>query len=327
MKIDGYQFQSCFAPYIEMFIQEKRAAGFVYESEEWKLKHFDAFCVEEAVTEPLLDRDLVKKWGTLRDGEALVTCSARISIIRQFALFLAPLGIESYIPSNFYKAEKMVVHILSDDEIKAFFKEVDTYIPAINITGFFRMAVEYKVIFRLIYCCGLRISEARRLRWKDVDLKRGTICILQSKGHKDRLSYIAEDLTDMLLAYEKLLHDKYRCLSDWVFPARETDKCLCNGTIDSKFREFWALTPYAEGCDKAPTVHCLRHTFVVKRMNLWMEEGIPLKEMLPFLSRYLGHQSPSETFYYYHQVVDAFRIIREKDLTGKLVIPEVMPYE
>ena len=52
MKISGYQLQSCFAPYIEQFIQEKRAAGFIYESEEWKLKHFDAFCIEESVTEP-----------------------------------------------------------------------------------------------------------------------------------------------------------------------------------------------------------------------------------------------------------------------------------
>lgn len=67
----------------------------------------------------------------------------------------------------------------------------------------------------------------------------------------------------------------------------------------------------------APTVHCLRHAFVVKRMNLWMEEGVPLKEMLPFLSRYLGHQSPDETFYYYHQVAEAFRIIRDKDETGR----------
>ena len=302
MKISGYQFQSCFAPYIEKFIQEKRAAGFLYESEEWKLKHFDAFCIEESVTELCLNRELVKKWGTLREGEA-------------------------YIPSNFYKAEKKVVHILSDAEIKAFFEEVDCYVPTISIAGFYRLATEYKVIFRLIYCCGLRISEARKLRWKDVDFKQGTIRILQSKGHKDRLIYMAEDLTELLQTYEKVLYDKYHCLSDWVFPARETDRCLSNGTIDKKFREFWALTPYAECCDKAPTVHCLRHTFVVKRMNLWMEEGIPLKEMLPFLSRYLGHQSPDETFYYYHQVAEAFRIIRDKDKTGKLVIPEVNAYE
>lgn len=327
MKISGYQFQSCFAPYIEKFIQEKRAAGFIYETEAWKLKHFDAFCIEESVTEPCLNRELVKKWGTLRDGEALATCSARTSVIRQFALFLAPLGIEAYIPSNYYKAEKKVVHILPDAEIKAFFEEVDGYVPAISIAGFYRLAAEYKVIFRLIYCCGLRISEARKLRWKDVDFKQGTLRILQAKGHKDRLIYMAEDLTELLQTYEKALYDKYHCLSDWVFPARETDRCLSNGTIDKKFREFWALTPHAEYCGKAPTVHCLRHTFVVKRMNLWMEEGIPLKEMLPFLSRYLGHQSPDETFYYYHQAAEAFRIIRDKDKTGKLVIPEVTAYE
>lgn len=327
MKNIGYQFQSCFAPYIEKFIQEKRAAGFIYESEEWKLKRFDAFCIKETVTEPILSRELVQKWGTLRNGEALVTCSARTSIIRQFALFLSSLGIETYIPSNFYKVEKKVVHILSDAEIKAFFEKADGYVPAIDIIGFQRLATEYKVIFRLIYCCGLRISEARKLCWNDVDLKQGTIRILQSKGHKDRLIYMADDLIELLNTYKKVLHNNYHCLSDWVFPARETDRCLSNVTIDKKFREFWALTPYAECCDKVPTVHCLRHTFVVKRMNLWMEEDVPLKEMLPFLSRYLGHQSPKGTFYYYHQVSEAFRIIREKDKTGEFVIPEANAYE
>jgi integrase len=327
MKILGYQFQSCFAPYLESFIQEKREAGFAYESEEWKLKHFDAFCKEESVVEPRLTRDLVKKWSTLRNGETLATCSARTSILRQFALFLVSLGIEAYIPSDFYKAEKTVVHIMSDDEIQAFFKAVDGYEPAINIQGFFRLALEYKVIFRLIYCCGLRISEARKLHWEDVNLKEGSVRILQSKGHKDRLVYMTEDLTELLRNYKNAVHGKYKCTSKWAFPAREPDRCLSNATIDKKFREFWLLTPYAKCCDKNPTVHCLRHSFVVKRMNLWMKEGIPLKEMLPFLSRYLGHQSPDETFYYYHQVEEAFRIIRDRDKTGKKVIPEVNAYE
>ena len=58
-----------------------------------------------------------------------------------------------------------------------------------------------------------------------------------------------------------------------------------------------------------------------------MKDGIPLKEMLPYLSRYLGHQSPDGTFYYYHQVEEAFRIIRDRDKTGKTVIPEVKAYE
>lgn len=327
MKIKEYQFQSCFAPYLGEFIQEKRAAGFSYESEEWKLKHFDAFCIEEHVTEPVLSRELIEKWGTLREEEALSTCSARTSILRQFALFLISLGMEVYVPSRFYKAEKRVVHMMSDQEIKAFFNEADKYTPSIKVSVFHRLATEYRVIFRLIYCCGLRISEARKLRWQDVSLNQGSLRVLHSKGHKDRLVYMAEDLSDLIGSYERHLHDKYHCASEWVFPAREIDQCLSNVTIDKKFREFWALTPYAKGCDKAPTVHCLRHSFVVKRMNCWMEEGIPLKEMLPFLSKYLGHQSPDETFYYYHQISETFRIIREKDKTAKCVIPEVYAYE
>ena len=45
--------------------------------------------------------------------------------------------------------------------------------------------------------------------------------------------------------------------------------------------------------------------------------------MLPYLSRQLGHKSPDETFYYYHQVRDSFRIIQAKDSLASMVLPEV----
>lgn len=327
MKIIGYEYRSCFAPYIKQFLQEKRSVGFTYETEEWKLKHFDDFCVKESVTRPHLTRELLKKWGTLREGEALSTCSARTSIIRQFALFMISLGEKAYIPSNFYKREKRLVHILSDDEISAFFHEIDSYSPGIKSASFLRLSTEYKMIFRLIYCCGLRISEARKLKWSDTDLDTGTLKIMHSKGHKDRLVYMAEDLTVLIKEYKEILNEHYGCISEWVFPAREQRNCLCSVTINAVFRRAWNATPYAENCDKTPTVHCLRHSFVVKRMNLWMEEGVPLREMLPFLSRYLGHQSTDDTFYYYHQISKAFRIIRDRDKTSDFVIPEVAGHE
>ena len=92
MKIKGYQFKSCFAPYIEQFLQEKKDAGFSYNTEEWKLKHFDALCIEEAVSEPIITRELAQKWGSLRDNEALSTCSSRMSVLRQFSLYLTSIG-------------------------------------------------------------------------------------------------------------------------------------------------------------------------------------------------------------------------------------------
>ena len=45
--------------------------------------------------------------------------------------------------------------------------------------------------------------------------------------------------------------------------------------------------------------------------------------MLSYLSKYLGHSDPGETFYYYHLVSDAFRILKAKDKASRDVIPEV----
>jgi Cu/Ag efflux pump CusA len=66
---------------------------------------------------------------------------------------------------------------------------------------------------------------------------------------------------------------------------------------------------------------------LMTRYNNLKSEGVSLKEMMPFLSKYLGHTSPKDTFYYYHQVDKAFRIIRENDKTSTRVIPEVLPYD
>lgn len=323
MKIAGYQYGSCFGPYIQQFIEKKRSIGFIYEHEEWELKHFDQFCCEKGVSEPSLSRALVMEWGRLRENEYKTTSGSRFSVIRQFGLFLLSLDMEAYLPSNYSYRSKSKTHVLSDDEIIAVFRIIDQRHPVHSNSDFQRLSLEYRIILRLIYCCGLRISEARLLKNQDVDFESGTLRIKQSKGHKDRLVYFASDMKQLLLQYHSEIISQYQCQTVWFFPGRYPDSPLPVVTIDMVFRNAWNQTPFAATCDKAPTVHSLRHTFVVKRMNLWMEQGVSLKEMLPYLSRYLGHASPNETFYYYHQVDSAFRIVRQRDTSSSSVIPEV----
>lgn len=62
-------------------------------------------------------------------------------------------------------------------------------------------------------------------------------------------------------------------------------------------------------------------------MNLWAEEGLDLQVMMPYLSRYLGHKSINETFYYYYLVSDAYKTVAKKDTVASAVIPEVVSYE
>jgi integrase len=148
-----------------------------------------------------------------------------------------------------------------------------------------------------------------------------------SKDNKDRIVYLPDDLRLLLIRYAEHLKVKYNDCSVWFFPAREMDNLLSVGLIDKRFYEAWNATSFASACPDKPTVHSLRHTFVVKRMNAWMEQGIPLRSMLPYLSKYLGHKSVEDTFYYYHQIDTAFRIVHCKDSRSKAIIPEVPAYE
>lgn len=56
--------------------------------------------------------------------------------------------------------------------------------------------------------------------------------------------------------------------------------------MDKKFSYFWTMTAYSEKVDKKPTVHSPRQTFVVSKMNEWMNEGKDYGAMMPYLSRY-----------------------------------------
>ena len=106
MKIAGYEYHSCLSPYIQQFLQEKGDSGFIYESEEWILKHLDAFCLQRWNSQPFLSKELVTEWWTLKAQEEMVTCSKRISVLLKFGFYMISLGKETYIPRHFYKSIK-----------------------------------------------------------------------------------------------------------------------------------------------------------------------------------------------------------------------------
>lgn len=89
---------------------------------------------------------------------------------------------------------------MSDKDIREFFKQVDLYESDVPVKSFERLATEYKVLFRLIYCCGLRNNKASTLRLADVDTDSGTLTIIHSKGNKDRIVHLADDVCQVSYA-------------------------------------------------------------------------------------------------------------------------------
>lgn len=49
---------------------------------------------------------------------------------------------------------------------------------------------------------------------------------------------------------------------------------------------------------RRPRLHDIRHTFTVKTLREWYRAGVDVEQRLPWLSTYLGHVSPTTTYWY-----------------------------
>jgi integrase len=318
-----YLYRSVLAPYIQGLLDEKRALGYSYDDEAKFLRRFDNYWIEINGDDPIITMNSLEVWCRQSSTEGKRSQHHRIAVVRQLTLYMAGLGIGCYIPKDRIRYPKPMIHVLTRPEITEIFKYIDGYRPKKPHPAILRMANEYKFLYRLILTTGLRNAEAASLRVSNVDWNLGTAVIYNSKGRKDRIIYFSEDIVRIGKSYLSYLQSALGYEPYWLFPGLDPGDQSSSGTVTARFREFWMQTSFAETCEKNPTVHALRHTFVVFRINGWMEQGMNLNVLMPYLSKFLGHKSPGETFYYYHQVLEAFSVIREKDAIAKSVIPEV----
>ncbi len=317
---------SVVACHISGFIEEKRSLGYSYVFEEYVLNVFDNYCIENGLEDPAFSREFLSKWLSVTGNESPSYHSQRVSFVRQLALYMNGLGIRAYVPVEKVKKESIVPRFLDSDERRDFFDSLDSDEPRISNTYAWRMWNEYRVIFRLLYSCGMRNSEACHLRAEDVHLGKGILSIYHSKGRKDRLVYLADDMAELLAAYWKYIVDLLGYEPEWYFPSRNPAKPVHKTTLDMRFNRAWRRTCHASEIGRKPTVHSLRHSYVVDRMNEWLEKGLSFDRMMPYLSRYLGHSGVEESMYYYHLNEEANILIRKKDRAAGRVIPGVEKY-
>lgn len=320
-----YSYKSVLGTHIKNFIKEKRAQGYSYQAQAYLMGNFDAYWADHTYTFVGLTPESLDGWTKKRDSENKGYLHNRISVVREFSRYLNGLGISSYIPPFSFRRNKPLVYVLCDEETAELFDKIDGCMPIKKNRVQIRMSYEYPVLFRLIYCCGLRRSEACGLSVAQVDLVQGIITVLNAKGDRDRLIYLSEDMNQLCAGYLGMMRQNYGPELEWMFPGLDMEKPVSAAAAGRVFNTFWKKTRFAATTDKNPTVHSLRHAYVVKRVNLWMKQGLDMNVMMPYLSKYLGHKSIDETYYYYHYVQETAQVIREKDTLAKKVIPEVRP--
>ena len=134
----------------------------------------------------------------------------------------------------------------------------------------------------IIYSCGLRVSEAARLRVEDIDGDRCLLWVRDSKGGKDRSVPLSEPTLTQLRKFWRKTRTK-----DWLFPGRDGEH-INIATVQQAFKA--ALLE--SGFTKKASVHSLRHSFATHLL----ECGVDIR----IIQRILGHGSITTTCIYTH---------------------------
>lgn len=179
-------------------------------------------------------------------------------------------------------------------------KTLPTVLTREELARFFGAVRErrFQMLFRLIYACGLRISEALKLEVTDIKKDGPRLHIRGAKGLKDRYvplpSWAYQELRVWWLTHR---HPK------WVFPGfgsgRHTQASaaivlpravepMCADSVRQCLRLIVAVL----GLPKGMCVHTLRHCYATHLL----EEGVNLR----LISAYLGHASLETTMIYLH---------------------------
>lgn len=312
---------------IAALVAQKRAVGYKYATEARILARFEAFCRIEFPGLGTVSQASVEAWiaSARRRGVRPATLQGLAAPVRELARWQGRRGVYAYVlPAGVLaRPARYVPHIYTDQELAALFAQTDRCRYCSQVP--FRRLV-MPVLFRTIYACGLRLSEARLLRAGDVDIDAGVLQVRDAKGGKDRQVPVSEPLRVRLSDYHAQLVDRSAHVDlgrGWFFPGRN-GLPLTVGNIDKNFRRFlWRARISHGGRGDGPRVHDLRHTFAVNNLRFWFAQGQDVGALLPVLQTYMGHSSLRDTAYYLRLTAESYPdiIARVQQATGDVVPP------
>jgi site-specific recombinase XerD len=137
--------------------------------------------------------------------------------------------------------------------------------------------LKHRVLFGLLYGCGLRCFEARNIQLPDIDFDQKMLHVRQGKGKKDRYVPIGRALCQWLNDYIAVKSNNV-----WLFNGRPNGRA--GGDFDARYSQRgiqWVVKHAAKqaGIVKNVSAHTLRHSFATHLL----EDGldiVSIKELL-----------------------------------------------
>ncbi len=274
------------------YLRMRRALGFKLYHETWWLPDFVAFLGSHGSS--TITAELAVRWAQQPADADPNWWAMKLGAVRQFARHHHAYDPHTEIPAPDllpHRAVRKTPHIYTDEEIIGLLqgaRRLRRRLPRATCT----------TLIGLLAATGLRVGEALALDDQDVDWHRSLITVNNGKFGKSRELPLQPSTMAALREYARL--------RDRLCPRRRTASFFVStaGTrvIHQNFhRVFLQLVRRCRiggRGDRRPRLHDLRHTFAVKTVRDWYRAGVDVERHLPTLSTYLGHVSPSSTYWY-----------------------------
>lgn len=167
------------------------------------------------------------------------------------------------------KKEKKLPITLTSDEVFAILKNASN--------------LKHKALLTIAYSSGLRVSEASRIRFTDINRKMMKLRVNLGKGAKDRITILSEVCLKVLEKYWK-----YYRPDTFLFPGRDKTKPMTIRACQHAFYKAKAQARITKPCG----FHSLRHSFATH----FLEIGGGIFQ----LQKLMGHKQLRTTMVYIH---------------------------
>ncbi len=291
------------------YLAARRALGFKLERHEWLLG--DLVDRLDATGTTVLRVDDMVAWATTPPDADTYWWASRLSVVRGFARWWSVFDPTTEIPGPDVLpirggSQRADPYPFTDDDIAALMAAARTLASPLR-------AVTYETVIGLLAVTGMRVGEAIRLDRSDLDTDEQALTVRDTKFGKTRLVPLHPSTIDALTAYDT---QRRRLLPRPSTPAlfvSTTGTRLIYNNVHYEWSELCrhaGLDPLSKRCRPRP--HDLRHLFAITTLIGWHEQGENVHARLPELSTYLGHVSPSSTYWYLRAAPELMALAADK---------------
>lgn len=282
------------AQHLDDYLKLRRTLGHKLADSHRVLPWFVSYLEDRNLEFVTIDTALA--WSLERElPEGSVVPAHRMMAVRGFARYLSGIDPRTEVPPTGTirrPRQWRRPFIYTDADVVALIEQADRVIPQPL------RSATYQTLIGLLATTGLRIGEALRLDRSDLDRADGLLRIRESKFGKSRLVPLHDSTIEALERYD---HTRQRLCPN---PSTESLFVSLRGTrviYETVWPTHRMLCNHAGvGADSTvtPRIHDYRHSFAVKTLLGWYQQGVDVPSRISWLSTYLGHREPRYTYHY-----------------------------